>query len=255
MRFVYLTSTAPRHTAFLQALVDQYPPALIVREPKRPSPPPATAAEQSRAAAMAQSEHAFFGTVTAQYPAIITAPGDINNAEQVALIRAAQPDVLLVFGTSLLRPAMLALPKAFALNIHTGITQLFRGVDSAFWAIHDGQPEGIGATVHYIDQSIDAGQVVAQARPSLTPQDNLPALFHKSVKVGCETLRWALGDLLAGRLQPRPLSRRGRLYQMADMNSAAQARAEGQREACLTAYLAQKAARDAGVPLVGMTDR
>ncbi|MEM7033330.1 MAG: formyl transferase [Chloroflexota bacterium] len=251
MRYVYLTSTEVRHTAFLDALTPDFLPTLIIREPKINKPPIKSNIIQEYQTDFAEQQRYYFtASQASRYSAVRIEPGAINHPSCVATIRQSQPDILLVFGTSLLAPEILSIPRLFSLNIHTGITQLFRGVDSAFWAIHDDKPEGIGATIHLINPTIDAGDVVLQARVTIDADDTLPQLFFKSVMVGFELMGQALSGLQSGQYEAQPLTKRGRLYQSADFNELSLLKAEQQRQHVLNMYLANKPARDLAIPIL-----
>lgn len=196
-------------------------------------------------------EERFFAQVGGSaFAALVVEPLGINDPAVVTAMRAARPDCLLVFGTSLLGPELLAIPRLGAMNIHTGITQLLRGVDSAFWAIHDGCPEGIGATIHLIDRTVDAGQVLAQGRPSLDEDDPLGVLFVKSVALGFELMRASIHRIRGSGLRPSPLPRRGRLRRLSDLTEDSVRRAEERRRSVLRGYLLNKHARDAKSPIL-----
>lgn len=251
MRVVYLTSTGLRHTAFLDSLTTHWRPSLIVREPKKPAPPSTSSIVEAYRSTLNESEIRYFGgSRTSRYPCIVTEPGQVCHPDVIEKIRAAKPEILLVFGTSLLDRQVLTLPSSCALNLHTGITQLLRGVDSYFWAIHDDCPEAIGATVHLIDSSIDGGAVVSQARADIEAGDTLPDLFHKSVQVGFETMVAAVQEMSAGNAHPAPLVQRGKLYHSRDMTEAALMRAEEKRADVLRNYLMNRAKRDTAAPIL-----
>ena len=47
-----------------------------------------------------------------------------------------------------------ALPKK-TFNIHSGLTQKFRGYACNFWACYFLEPNNVGATLHYVIQKVD----------------------------------------------------------------------------------------------------
>lgn len=67
-----------------------------------------------------------------------------------------------VYGTSILPTELLREVPGEVVNLHTGLTQYYRGVNSTFWALADGRPERIGVTVHRVSEGIDTGAVLAQ---------------------------------------------------------------------------------------------
>ena len=239
MRFVYITATDLRHTAFITYMQKVAPPCLIVREPKAGSSKKVNKQIIEYNNLLQEYEKKYFTSnqKILSDNVVITEPGQVNNEKYVKLLREAQPDIILVFGASLLKSEILKIPKLFSLNIHTGITQLFRGVDSYFWAIHDKKPEGIGATVHHIDLSIDAGNIVLQGRPELSTLDELPDLFFKSILTGFQLMEKSVNQLYSNSMKIYPLKERGKLYQVNDFTEKALEESQANLKQVLVDYL------------------
>lgn len=143
--------------------------------------------------------------------------GEINNSRLEEEIRQEKPDIIFVFGSSLLKENIFSIPTIGCINIHTGLVQYYRGVDSAFWALHDSRPDRIGSTVHFIDKSIDAGEIIYQGRPSnLCETDKIEDVFLKNCMCGFELVVNNLDDLLTKEIKTKKLTSRGKLYQIKD---------------------------------------
>lgn len=108
----------------------------------------------------------------------------VNSAQAQAALRAARPDVLLVFGTSIVNAETLAIVRDKALNLHTGMSPRYRGTDCAFWPVANREPHWIGATVHECTAAIDGGQIFAVAPAEWQPDDRLHDLFARAVVCG-----------------------------------------------------------------------
>ncbi|UCE43023.1 MAG: hypothetical protein JSV17_08770 [Candidatus Aminicenantes bacterium] len=88
----------------------------------------------------------------------------IKNINDPQILRIAQefsPDLILVFGTSLLGK------KWFALNVpivnsHLGIIPKYRGWMSWFWAILEGNFDSVGVSIHYVTKIADGGELILQ---------------------------------------------------------------------------------------------
>jgi len=144
--------------------------------------------------------------------------GKINDSDVVNMIRKISPDIMFVFGCSLLSEKIFSIPPMGCVNIHTGIVQFFRGVDSCFWAIMDEKPQGIGATIHYVDKSIDAGKIIYQARPELSINDDFSDLFLKSCGCGIDFLEKNLSNFLQDNIDARNVDVKGKLYTTKDFS-------------------------------------
>jgi hypothetical protein len=85
----------------------------------------------------------------------------VNGLEATQTIRNLQPDVIIQAGAGILRPNIFVQGKIGTLNLHHGIAPLIRGVSSIRWALLEERTEWIGSTIHWIDEGIDTGGVLA----------------------------------------------------------------------------------------------
>jgi len=138
----------------------------------------------------------------------VAKPDDPNTQEFVARIAAKAPDFIFSFYfRSMLRPAVLALPKNGALNMHGSLLPRYRGRVPVNWAVIRGERE-TGATLHYMVEKPDAGDVVASQAVPILPDDTAWMVFNKVTLAAELALDRVLPDLLAGRAprQPQDLS-------------------------------------------------
>ena len=124
-----------------------------------------------------------------------------NSDEAVSALRKLEPTVVVVNGTRILSPNVLrAVPCKF-LNIHTGITPLYRGVHGAYWALVQRRPEHCGVTVHMVDAGIDTGAIIAQASIERGPRDNFVTYPYLQVGAAIPLLIDAVRAAQRGELQ------------------------------------------------------
>jgi methionyl-tRNA formyltransferase len=158
----------------------------------------------------------FFGNVPAHldHPELVWEFPHINHPDVVKLARELKPDMLCVFGTSLIRGHLLKEGRLGIANLHGGLSPEYRGADCTFWALHNGEPEKVGCTLHWIDTGIDTGGLIAHISPRIEPDDDELRLFWRSVqasaKVYAEFLVRTAGGERFGQSQPH----KGRLYQV-----------------------------------------
>jgi methionyl-tRNA formyltransferase len=96
----------------------------------------------------------------------------VNAPETLDLVLRLMPDVIVLAGTRIVGKKLLAGLRCPVVNIHAGITPLYRGVHGAYWALVEGRPDLCGVTVHRVDAGIDTGAVVAQKLIKPTREDN-----------------------------------------------------------------------------------
>ena len=141
-------------------------------------------------------------------------------------LQKIQPKVGFVFGAPLLKEQLFSLPEYGCVNIHTGLVDHYRGVDSSLWAMYDNRPDLVGATLHYIDRTIDAGTVIGTRGIEFDKFDDLNTVFYKSCLSGFRLLSENIDDILTNKTSKRALETKGKLYQNKDKNSEVVKRAE-----------------------------
>jgi methionyl-tRNA formyltransferase len=113
-----------------------------------------------------------------------------------------KPDVVLVIGTRIIGKETLAAIAAPVINFHSGINPKYRGQAGGYWALAMGDAPNAGVTVHLVDEGVDTGAVLYQARFEATPQDNFLTYFYIQAAVARPLAVKAVEDALAGRLNP-----------------------------------------------------
>lgn len=169
----------------------------------------------------------------------------INSPEYRSWIRNLEPDVIAVCGASILKTELLSIPTHGVLNLHGGLSQFYRGLFTTDWAIHNGGPEYVGATVHFVSEGVDDGDVVYQGRPDIAADDNPNSLYEKVVRLGVKMMIRAITDIEQSRCQRTRLNSKGRLY-LHDMFDVGAKRATWRqvRKGVIPDYLSNKNARD-----------
>ena len=124
-----------------------------------------------------------------------------NSPECRALLKQYDADVVIVYGTLIIgRKTIDACQRP--INLHTGWSPRYRGSDTIFWALHNGEPEYAGVTVHRLVQGVDAGAILARGRPKILDDDDEATLFAKAVKLGAELLCSSARREAAGESRP-----------------------------------------------------
>ncbi|MFZ5502854.1 MAG: formyltransferase [Pseudomonadota bacterium] len=125
-------------------------------------------------------------------------PDDPNTPAVVGQIAALQPDFFFSFYyRHMLQAVLLAIPKRGALNMHGSLLPKYRGRVPVNWAIIHGESE-TGATLHYMTEKPDNGDIVAQQAVPILPNDSAHEVFQKVTVAAEMTLNDVLPALLAG---------------------------------------------------------
>ena len=92
--------------------------------------------------------------------------GDLNLLDNDIMKEAMLSDIFIVFGSSYIKGDLCKeLVRKKAINIHMGVSPYYRGSSCNFWAIYDKNPEMVGATIHYLSEGLDSGDILFNVFP------------------------------------------------------------------------------------------
>lgn len=111
---------------------------------------------------------------------------DVNGTQNLEQLRKWPTDLIIsiscpqIFGTALIK-----IPSRGCLNLHGAILPKYRGVMPSFWMLANNEKEG-GLTLFFVNEKIDAGEILVQRRYPICADDTLDALIRKSKRIGAE---------------------------------------------------------------------
>lgn len=190
MRILWIGGSHPRHLYYINAVAAEFPlaGALIETRENLVPQPPARLPESDRLNFVrhfenrAQAEGRYFGDPS--YPdcaQLETDSEELNSERSVEFIRSVDPDLVLIFGSGLVKdPLYSALPR-HAINLHLGLSPRYRGAATLFWPFYFLEPPYAGTTFHYIITEPDAGDVIHQVTPELAADDGIHDVACKAV--------------------------------------------------------------------------
>jgi len=125
-------------------------------------------------------------------------------AELISLTAQARPElvVALAYGR-LLPPAVLQIPPLGALNVHFSLLPALRGAAPIQRAVLAGLAQS-GASVMFIDEGLDTGDIVLQEPTPIAPQDTAGSLAERLARRGAALLVRAMAQIAAGQAKRRP---------------------------------------------------
>jgi folate-dependent phosphoribosylglycinamide formyltransferase PurN len=258
MRAVVLTSSLRRHAYVANTLASRLDVACVWRERKAFEPlkyansdEDAAVIERHFAARDASEQTYFEGHDAVTVPTRDVPPGSCNDPAEIALMRRLEPEVVLVFGTGLLKSPLIERFPGRILNIHLGLSPYYRGAGTNFWPLVNGEPEYCGATIHFLDAGVDTGPIIAHVRPDMTPADGPHDVGNKTIVAAASALAEAALALGAGSVRGVEQRGEGRVYKRADFSAAAVRRLYANfASGMIDTYLRDKARRDAALSLV-----
>ena len=129
-------------------------------------------------------------------------PKSLRSEDALAGLASLAPEVVVVAAYGLfLPPEALGIPPLGCLNIHPSLLPRYRGPSPVVSAILNGDDE-TGVTIIKLDEGMDNGPILAQARVPLDERETGPDLTHRLFDLGADLLvdtlpRWASGDIQA----------------------------------------------------------
>jgi methionyl-tRNA formyltransferase len=148
--------------------------------------------------------YASVAATAADYALTAIAPAEANTPELEARVTALQPDFLFSFYyRSMLGAPLLRAARRGALNMHGSMLPKFRGRAPVNWAILKGAQES-GATLHYMVERADAGDIVDQQAVPILQDDDARDVFAKVTVAAESVLARSLPGLIAGNAPRKP---------------------------------------------------
>jgi len=135
-----------------------------------------------------------------------------NSEKARAFIQEKEPDLLVsCFLLEILKKDILDLPKKGSINVHPALVQKHRGAFSAFWAIAKNWGKS-GATVHYMTDQVDEGDVILQKHFFVYPSDTVYTVNKRAAYLGGRLLVKALISIKKNRVGHFNLKKASKLF-------------------------------------------
>jgi methionyl-tRNA formyltransferase len=126
----------------------------------------------------------------------------VNADETIQLLQELRPRVVVVSGTRIISSRVLNCVQTVFINMHAGITPMYRGVHGGYWALVQNDRNACGVTVHVVDTGVDTGRILGQARITPNGTDNFATYGFLQIATGLPLLKKAVRDAFEGQLQP-----------------------------------------------------
>jgi peptidoglycan/xylan/chitin deacetylase (PgdA/CDA1 family) len=129
--------------------------------------------------------------------------GNLNSPGAAASLAAAKADLGVVIGTRILKRSTFGVPRLGCINLHKGKVPEYRGLPPGFWELYE-EADTAGVTVHFIDEGLDTGDIVATESVTIHPRETPVSLAGKLDAVGASLIAAAVADIAAGTAVRRP---------------------------------------------------
>lgn len=128
----------------------------------------------------------------------------------VAALREHGVDWVVLAGfMRVLTPELLRAFPGRVVNIHPSLLPAFPGVDAQRQALEHGV-KVTGCTVHFVDEGVDSGPIIAQRAVEVLPTDTVASLSERIHAAEHELFVGVLRDIAEGRIAPSNTATRPR---------------------------------------------
>ncbi len=123
---------------------------------------------------------------------------NVNDPKIIERISYCNPDLILViaFGQKI-STKLVNLPKKGSINVHASLLPKYRGAAPINCAIVEGETE-TGISIITVAEKMDAGQILAQAKTRIAPDETAGSLHDKLGKMAAPLLLDTLGKIESG---------------------------------------------------------
>lgn len=123
---------------------------------------------------------------------------NINDVQAITFIKSIAPDLLIsAYFSQILKQPVISLPKLGTLNIHPGWLPAYKGAMAYFWVLKNGS-DNAGVTLHWIDEGIDTGEIIARENFQITSGMTQQNVLVLTAELGARLIQEAGKQLLAG---------------------------------------------------------
>ncbi|MCH2162353.1 MAG: formyl transferase [Phycisphaerales bacterium] len=110
--------------------------------------------------------------------------GNVNDSDAIRQLQEWKPDLLLVYGTGLVKGGVFDAVDCPILNMHTGLSPYYRGVACHVWPVAEDRLDRVGFTIHDCVPALDAGGILSTGVVTLEPGDTIHDVFARQVLAG-----------------------------------------------------------------------
>lgn len=144
---------------------------------------------------------------------------ELRNSETIEKIAQEDLDYLIcVHFPFIIPPNILRLPRAGVINLHPAYLPYNRGWNTPSWAIVENTP--FGATLHFMDDTIDTGDIILQKELKINAADTADSLYKKVLDLEIDIFKEAWPLLVNKKvLRKSQKTNNGTIHKKGDLKS------------------------------------
>lgn len=130
-------------------------------------------------------------------------PVRLKDEDFVEELRGLRADLFIVIAFRMLPEVVWSMPPLGTFNLHASLLPRYRGAAPINRAVMNGDTE-TGVTTFFLKHEIDTGDIIAQERIAIAPDDNAGDVHDRLMVLGADLTVKTIDDIIAGTLTPIP---------------------------------------------------
>ncbi|MBN2210653.1 MAG: hypothetical protein JW709_04580 [Sedimentisphaerales bacterium] len=127
---------------------------------------------------------------------------NINTPEVLKAIQKAKPNLIIsVSMNQIVKKDILELPPQRCINVHCAPLPRYGGMSPYIWALANNEDHS-AATIHYMDEGLDTGDILVQEKIPVVKKDSAFALFYRCCRRAGELLEKVVTDIETNQQKP-----------------------------------------------------
>jgi len=123
---------------------------------------------------------------------------NVNAAEIVEQIKAIEPELIVsVSMNQIVKKEILEMPPRRCINVHCAPLPRYGGMSPYVWALANNEDHS-AATIHYMEEGLDEGDIIVQNKMSVVKNDSAFALFYRCCLEASKLLIKVVNDIEVG---------------------------------------------------------
>ncbi len=130
-------------------------------------------------------------------------PEKLRDPEFISRLREINADLFIVIAFRMLPEIVWSMPPLGTFNLHASLLPKYRGAAPINRAVMNGETE-TGVTTFFLRHEIDTGEIIAQQKIGILPEDNARDVHDKLMALGAEMVSSTVRDIEAGNVKSYP---------------------------------------------------
>ena len=126
---------------------------------------------------------------------------NVNQRDFIAKLRELNLDLIVSFSApSIFKSELLSLPRKGCINLHCSLLPQYSGILPSFWTLFYDESE-TGATVHYMDNEIDNGDILGQKSVEILKSDSMLDIIKRTKMIGGRLMVDVIHDIMTNNVK------------------------------------------------------